>query len=210
MARLSKSKWICTCCGIFHQKKTNESSPKGTLVCTLQNPSYHTVLNNKKKNPWKICLSHLFLFKGKLTFLLSGKKNVKIHFCTWTAWRAIGRVGWVVHAAKNFCFTITQMITYLISRRHFKAVDFFFPAPLDTLSWRQNRAVFLLLSGTRRGEIKCPFHYTSFLSPTVKSTVTNALKTHLCKHHQHQRASVAFCSFLGFIIPTRSFAILCQ
>lgn len=193
VAKLSKSKWICTCCVIFHPKKTNESSPKGTLVCTLQNLSHHTVLNNKKT--LKIQLSHLFLLKWKLTFLLSREKNVKIHFCTWTACRAIGRGGWVVHTAKIFCFTITPMITYLISRRHFKAVDFFFPAPLDTLSWRQNRAVFLLLSGTNRGDIKCPFHCTSFLSPAVKSTVANALKTHLCKHHQHQRALVAFCSF---------------
>lgn len=61
VARLSKSKWICTCCGIFHQKKTNESSPKGTLVCTLQNPSYHTVLNNKKKNLEKSAY-HTFSF----------------------------------------------------------------------------------------------------------------------------------------------------
>lgn len=113
---------------------------------------------------------------------------------------------WEVQAKTHTCspnlvFMITKMIMYLISRRHFKAVDFFFPASLDMFSWRQNKTVFLLVSGTRRGEIKCPFHCTSFLSPAEKSTVTNALKIHLCKHNQHQRLGVFwFCHFYKFLL----------
>lgn len=95
------------------------------------------------------------------------------------------------------------MIMYLISRQHFKAVDFFFPASLDMFSWRQNKTVFLLVSGTRRGEIKCPFHCTSFLFPAEKSTVTNALKIQLCKHNQHQRffgGFFWFCHLYKFLL----------
>lgn len=112
---------------------------------------------------------------------------------------------WEVQAKTHTCspnlvFMITKMIMYLISRRHFKAVDFFFPASLDMFSWRQNKTVFLLVSGTRRGEIKCPFHCTSFLSPAEKSTVTNALKIHLCKHNQQRLGVFWFCHFYKFLL----------
>lgn len=104
---------------------------------------------------------------------------------------------WLTHSAKkNFYFVTSNMIMYLISRRHFKAVDFNFPASLDIFSWRQNKAVFLLVSHTRR-EIKCPFPLLILPFPLPgKSTATHTLGIYFCWYNQHQE-------LFGFVICTR-------